>query len=115
MDIVDMFRAFAFGRRPVQADEVRTAQWLELYNCASWLEQELGPPVEPCYLFFGEGSPTNIDHRKKGTLTSLLEDLGNLQQLLSFTGTFAHQHRDQTRPVFEVFEHSFRRFANGLY
>ena len=29
--------------------------------------------------FFGEGSPTKIDYRKKGTLslTSLLEDLGN--------------------------------------
>ena len=28
--------------------------------------------------FFGEGSPTKIDYRKKGTLvlTSLLEDLG---------------------------------------
>ena len=31
----------------------------------------------PRYPFFGEGSPTKIDHRKKGTciLTSLLEDL----------------------------------------
>ena len=31
-------------------------------------------------LFWGEGSPTKIDYRKKGTLllTSLLEDLGKL-------------------------------------
>ena len=31
----------------------------------------------PFYPFFGEGSPTKIDYRKKGTLilTSLLEDL----------------------------------------
>ena len=31
----------------------------------------------PCYPFLGEGSPTKIDYRKKGTLilTSLLEDL----------------------------------------
>ena len=37
----------------------------------------LGPPVVPCYPFLGEGSPTKIDYRKKGTLilTSLLEDL----------------------------------------
>ena len=38
----------------------------------------LGPPVVPFYPFFGEGSPTKIDDRKKGTLiilTSLLEDL----------------------------------------
>ena len=37
----------------------------------------LGPPVVPFYPFLGEGSPTKIDYRKKGTLilTSLLEDL----------------------------------------
>ena len=36
----------------------------------------LGPPEVPFYPFLGEGSPTNIDYRKKGTLilTSLLED-----------------------------------------
>ena len=34
----------------------------------------------PFYPFLGEGSPTKIDYRKKGTLilTSLLEDLGTL-------------------------------------
>ena len=32
----------------------------------------------PFYLFFGEGSTTKIDYRRKGTLilSSLLEDLG---------------------------------------
>ena len=37
----------------------------------------LGPPVVPFYPFFGEGSPTKIDYRKKDILilTSLLEDL----------------------------------------
>ena len=37
----------------------------------------LGPPVVPFYPFLGEGSPTKIDCRRKGTLilTSLLEDL----------------------------------------
>ena len=36
-----------------------------------------GPPVVHLYPFLGEGSPTQIDYRKKGTLllTSLLEDL----------------------------------------
>ena len=47
------------------------------------LKGKLGPPVVPFYPFLGEGSPTNIDYRKKrrkkertGTfiLTSLLED-----------------------------------------
>ena len=28
----------------------------------------LGPPVVPFYSFFGEGSPTKIDYRRKGTL-----------------------------------------------
>ena len=38
----------------------------------------LGPPVVPFYTFSGQGSPTNIDYRRKGTLilTSPLEDLG---------------------------------------
>ena len=27
----------------------------------------LGPPVVPFYTFLGEGSPTNIDYRKRGT------------------------------------------------
>ena len=38
-----------------------------------------GPPVVPFLTpFLGEGSPTKIDYRKKGTviLISLLEDLG---------------------------------------
>ena len=40
------------------------------------LHDYLGPPVVPFYPL-GEGSPTKIDYRKKGTLiqTSLLEDL----------------------------------------
>ena len=42
----------------------RTSEWI-------------GPPVMPFYPFLGEGSPTKIDYRKKGTLilTFLLEDL----------------------------------------
>ena len=37
----------------------------------------LGPPVVPIYPLLGEGSPTKINYRRKGTLilTSLLEDL----------------------------------------
>ena len=44
----------------------------------------LGPSVVPFYPFLGEGSPTKIDHRKKGTLilTSLLEDLASAQIFL---------------------------------
>ena len=40
-------------------------------------EPQLGSPVVPFYPFLGEGSPTNIDCRKQGTLVlaSLLEDL----------------------------------------
>ena len=31
-----------------------------------WFElAHVGPPVVPCYPFFGEGSPTKIDYRKK--------------------------------------------------
>ena len=42
----------------------------------SWLAM-LGPPVVLFYPFWGEGSPTKTDYRKKGTLilSSLLEDL----------------------------------------
>ena len=38
----------------------------------------------PFYHFLGEGSPTKIDYRKKGTLilTSLLEDLDQSLNLL---------------------------------
>ena len=38
----------------------------------------LGSPVVPFYPFLGEGSPTKVDYRKKGTLivTSLLAELG---------------------------------------
>ena len=41
---------------------------------------QLGPPVVPFYPILGEGPPTAIDCRKKGTLilTSLLEDLGKI-------------------------------------
>ena len=42
---------------------------------------DLRSPVVPFYPFWGEGSPTKIDHRKKGTLVlaSLLEDLDDLR------------------------------------
>ena len=55
------------------------------------LESRLGPPVMPFYLFFGEGSPTKIDCRKKDTHipTSLLEDLGRgSMQCVPFTVSF---------------------------
>ena len=45
---------------------------------STWVCLLLGAPVVPFHrFFFREGSPTNIDYRKKGTLilTSLLEDL----------------------------------------
>ena len=40
----------------------------------------LGPPVVPFYTFLGEGSPTKVDYRQKGTLilASLLEELALL-------------------------------------
>ena len=43
----------------------------------------LGPPVVPIYPFLGEGSPTKIDYRKKGTLllTFLLEDLDYMEHI----------------------------------
>ena len=52
----------------------------------------LGPPVVPFYpLLLGEGSPTKMDYRKKGTLilSSVLEDLvGSITQwLLGKKGT----------------------------
>ena len=39
--------------------------------------ERLGPPVVPFLPFFGEGSPTKLDYRRKGTLilTVVLEDL----------------------------------------
>ena len=44
------------------------------------MEQNLGPPVVPFYLFLGEGSPAKINYRNKASgtliLSSLLEDLG---------------------------------------
>ena len=49
-----------------------------LLNTLTGTHAILGPPVVPFYqLFPGEGSPTKIDYRKKGTLfpSSLLEDL----------------------------------------
>ena len=48
------------------------------YGCHIPFWLPLGPPVVPSfYPSLGEGSPTKIDYRKKGTLilTSLLEDL----------------------------------------
>ena len=46
---------------------------------------QLGPPVVPFHPFFGEGYPTKIDYRKKGTLilTSLLKDLDKVKLLIS--------------------------------
>ena len=46
----------------------------------------LVPPVVPFYPFLGEGSPTKIDYRKKGThiLNSLLEGLDDVPY--SFAG-----------------------------
>ena len=42
-----------------------------------WSHARLGPPVVPFCPFLGEGSPTEIDYREKGTLilTFPLEDL----------------------------------------
>ena len=47
--------------------------------CCPYADLQLGPPVVPFYTFLGEGSPTKIDYRRKGTLVlaSLLEDLAN--------------------------------------
>ena len=51
----------------------------------------LGPPVVPFQPFLGEGSPTIIDHRKKGTLirTSPLKDLvsdDSTQEVINMSG-----------------------------
>ena len=49
---------------------------------------QLSPPVLPFSPLFGEGSPTKIDYRKKGTLNliSLLENLvKHAQALLGFS------------------------------
>ena len=57
------------------------------------METHLGPPVVPFYPFFGEGSPTKIDYRKKGSLilSSLLEDLATVARcLLSFWVLLSH-------------------------
>ena len=55
------------------------------------LRLNLGPPVVPFYPFWGEGSPTKIDYRKKGTLilSSLVEDL------VSFWGSLKTQPRTE--------------------
>ena len=54
-----------------------------LVGASAWdlfVNMLLGSPVVRFYPFSGEGSPTKIDYREKGTLilTSLLEDLGLL-------------------------------------
>ena len=43
------------------------------------------PPVVPFFPCLGEGSPTEIDYRKKGglILPSLLEDLGDVSMFLT--------------------------------
>ena len=51
--------------------------------------QKLGFAIVPFYHFFwGGGSPTKIDYRKKGTLilTSLLEDLENQNEVVGGSG-----------------------------
>ena len=51
--------------------------WLGMPSCKR-RAIETRSPVVPFYVFWGEGSPTKIDYRKKGSLSlaSLLEDLG---------------------------------------
>ena len=62
----------------------------------------LGPPARcPFSISLGEGSPTQIDYRKKGTLilTSLLENLevGHFFELVSlFLWVFEGNPRDKT-------------------
>ena len=50
---------------------------LKFLDSSLALDHGLGPPVVPFNPFLGEGSPTKIDCKKKGTLilTSLLEDV----------------------------------------
>ena len=49
------------------------------------MRSETRSPSSAILPFFGEGSPTKIDYRKKGTLilTSLLEDLGEVLKMLN--------------------------------
>ena len=46
-------------------DHTRPLQQLDVHIV--WAHR-LGAPVVPVYPFVGEGSPTKIDYRKKGTL-----------------------------------------------
>ena len=48
----------------------------------------------PFYPFLGEGSPTSIDYRKKGTLIlrPLLEDLGGDWDVHRGYGVLTHSH-----------------------
>ena len=65
--MLQICRAFALSHA------TRSVQIFRSYGCNT-----LDPPVVPFLTpFLGEGSPTKIDYRKKGTLflTSLLEDL----------------------------------------
>ena len=57
----------------------RVMTWARKLNMTDEGLSRLGPPVVPFCPFLGEGSPSKIDYRKKGTLilTSLLEDLGD--------------------------------------
>ena len=80
-----------FSTKPTKGDRPFAGAWRSriVATCAqvfaacfvkakgSTPEELLGPPVVPFYPFLGEGSPTNIDDRQKGTLflTSLLKDL----------------------------------------
>ena len=50
--------------------------------------------------FFGEGSPTRIDYREKGTLilTSLLKDLGFIARIFEASNTDA-MHLGQGKPT----------------
>ena len=57
--------------------------WLPWFFGSTLVFNWSGLPVVPFYPFLGEGSPSKIDYRKKGTLilTSLLEDLGMFQTI----------------------------------
>ena len=59
----------------LQSNPQRSA--LHTSHPGTHMVQQLGPPARcPVNLFLGEGSPTKMDKRKRGTLilTSLLED-----------------------------------------
>ena len=52
-----------------------TAKASRIHRMNAHVPSRLGPSVVPFYPYLGEGSPTNLDYRRKGTpiLPSLLE------------------------------------------